>query len=95
MLAEMLWWQWILLGIGLCILEIFLPSFVSLWFGLGAVIVGLIAWVFPEISLPWQILIWILASSMFVFLWFRYFKPSMVDKTKAGISRDAAIGEAG
>lgn len=92
---EILWWQWILGGIGLAILEMFLPSFVSLWFGLGAIIVGLIAWMFPEVTLPWEILLWIVSSGCFVFLWFYYIKPSMVDKTKAGISRDAALGEAG
>tara|TARA_R110000787_G_scaffold72158_3_gene161004 strand:- start:691 stop:1149 length:459 start_codon:yes stop_codon:yes gene_type:complete len=92
---EILWWQWMVLGIGLAILEIFLPSFIALWFGLGAIVVGLIAWLFPSTSVEFQILIWIIASGIFVLSWFRYFKPTMTDKTKAGIARDAAIGEAG
>lgn len=92
---EILWWQWVMLGIGLTALEIFLPSFISLWFGLGAIIVGLIAWMFPQISVSGEVLIWIVASATFVIIWFKYFKPKMVDKTKAGVSRDAAIGETG
>jgi hypothetical protein len=92
---EIIWWQWVVLGIGLTILEIFLPSFISLWFGLGAIIVGLIAWLLPQTSTAVQVLIWIIASAIFVVFWFRFFKPRMVDKTKAGVSRDAAIGEIG
>ena len=84
---QVLWWQWIL--------EIFLPSFIALWFGLGALVVGLVAWFFPHMGVSWEVCIWVFASSSFVLLWFKVFKPSMVDKTKAGISRDAALGEAG
>lgn len=92
---EIIWWQWVVLGIGLIILEIFLPSFISLWFGLGAIIVGMIAWLFPTLGVSWEILLWIAASSFFVLTWFRYFKPRMTDRTSAGISREAAIGESG
>ncbi|OUS02211.1 hypothetical protein A9Q90_09700 [Gammaproteobacteria bacterium 54_18_T64] len=93
--VQMLWWQWILLGMGLMILEMFLPSFIALWFGLGAIVVGLIVWVFPSIDVSWAVFVWVFASGSFVLLWFKVFKPSMVDKTKAGISRDAALGETG
>ena len=94
-MMEMVWWQWMLLGIALAIVEIFLPSFVSLWFGLGAIVVGLVAWLFPALPLAWQILLWIIASGLFVLTWFFYFKPGMRDRTKAGIQREALIGEAG
>ena len=32
-------WQWLVLGIALCVIEIFVPSFTLLWFGLGALLV--------------------------------------------------------
>ena len=92
---DIFWWQWVVLGIGLVVLEIFLPSFISLWFGMGAIIVGLVAWLFPQVGTPVEVLIWIIASITFVVFWFKYFKPKMIDKTKAGVSRDAAIGEIG
>ena len=95
MAIEMLWWQWVLLGMGLMILEMFLPSFIALWFGLGAIVVGLIVWLFPQMDVSWAVFIWVLASGSFVLLWFKVFKPSMVDKTKAGVSREAAMGEQG
>ena len=92
---QVLWWQWVLLGMGLMMLEIFLASFIALWFGLGALVVGLIAWFFPNMGVSWEVCLWIFASGSFVLLWFKVFKPNMVDKTKAGISRDAALGEVG
>ena len=92
---ELFYWHWFLLGIGLLIVEILLPSFTIFWFGLGALVVGVVLWVFPDFSLTGQILLWSIASVMFAVLWFKYFKPRMVDKTKAGIAREAAIGESG
>ena len=35
------WWHWIVLGIGLVIAELAVPAFFVIWFGLGALLVGL------------------------------------------------------
>ena len=48
-----------------------------------------------NLSFAWQILLWTVFSVAFTVLWFKYFKPKMVDRTTAGITRDAAIGESG
>ncbi len=74
--------------------EIFVPSFTILWFGLGALVVGVLMLV-VKLSITAQILIWTLSSVVFTVLWFKYLKPRMIDRTSAGISRDAAIGEIG
>jgi membrane protein implicated in regulation of membrane protease activity len=87
-------WQWVVLGIALCVVEIFIPSFTLLWFGLGAFAVALIAAVI-SLSLSAELFIWALATAVFAFAWFKYFKPRMRDKTKAGISREAAVGQIG
>lgn len=89
------YWHWIVLGVALALLEIYLASFTVLWFGLGAVVVGLLLLVAPALSFSVQLFTWLIASSAFAVLWFRYFKPTMVDKTKAGIAREAVIGEIG
>ena len=68
---QIAWWLWIILGIALIMLEIVLPSFIALWFGLGAVVVGLTAWAFPAIGEPAKMLIWIISSSVFVYTWFK------------------------
>lgn len=95
MAFEIASWHWLVLGIVLVIMEIFIPSFTIFWFGLGAVIVGVVLWLVPELSLAGQLLIWMVASCGFALLWFKYFKPRMIDKTFAGIAREAAIGESG
>ena len=92
---QFLYWHWLLLGIILVGAEMFLASFMILWFGLGALVVGLVLLIFPTLPLTYQLLLWTILSSAFAVFWFKYFQPRMVDKTKAGIAREAAIGESG
>ena len=40
---QMLYWHWLVLGVVLIVAEIFIPSFTILWFGLGALVVGVAA----------------------------------------------------
>ena len=91
---ELLYWHWLVLGMLLVVGEIFIPSFTIFWFGLGAIVVGLLM-TLVTLSFTAQILIWTVSSVAFTALWFKYLKPKMTDRTSAGISRDAAIGEAG
>ena len=92
---EILYWHWIVLGIGLILLEIPLPSFTSLWFGAAAIVVGLLLLFIPGMSFTLQVLIWTVLSVLLTWLWFRYLKPLSIDKTKAGLSREAIVGEVG
>jgi membrane protein implicated in regulation of membrane protease activity len=92
---ELAHWHWLVLGIALVIFEIFLPSFTIFWFGLGAIIVGIVLWLFPDMALVVQLLIWLVASCGFALFWFKALKPKMIDKTSAGIARESVIGEAG
>jgi regulator of protease activity HflC (stomatin/prohibitin superfamily) len=90
-----LYWHWLVFGMLLMMVEIALPSFTALWFGLGALVVGVILLVLPDIPTSTQIFIWVVLSSVFTWLWFKYLKPRAVDKTMAGLSREAIIGESG
>lgn len=89
------YWHWIVLGIALMVLEIFLPTFMALWIGAAAVLIGILVWLVPSIALPLQLLFWALLSALMCWAWFRYLKPLAVDKTKAGLSRESVIGEVG
>ena len=91
----LLYWHWLVFGMILIITEIFVPSFTIFWFGLGAIIVAVILLVAPDLPVAWQLFIWAVASIIFTFLWFKFFRPLMGDRTKAGISREAALGESG
>mgnify|MGYP000075370897 CR=1 FL=1 len=41
------WWHWIVLGLGLVVAELAVPAFFIIWFGLGALLVGLVLLVVP------------------------------------------------
>ncbi len=92
---ELLYWHWIVAGIFIMLLEILLPSFTALWFGAGAILVGLALLLFPGMSVTVQVLLWTVLSSLLVWLWFKYLKPLAIDKTKAGLPREAIVGEVG
>lgn len=91
----MLYWYWLSLGLVLILAELLIPSFTIFWFGLGALLVGVLLWLAPGLSLTWQLFIWAIASCLFTFLWFRLIRPYMTDRTKAGLSREAVLGECG
>lgn len=92
---QILYWHWIVLGIGLMAIEIVLPSFVALWFGAAAVLVGLLVLIIPGLPLALQVLCWVVFAILFTWLWFKYMQPLAKDRTKAGLSREAIVGETG
>jgi len=92
---EILYWHWLVLGMLLIGFEIFIPSFTVLWFGLGAMVVSASLWLMPELELSWQFFIWSIFSIVFGLGWFKFLRPLMTDKTKAGIAREAIAGEVG
>lgn len=87
------WWHWIVGGIALILAELVIPSFFIVWFGLGALFVGLLALAF-DLSVTAQLATWTLASLAMVVLWFRVFKQSFI-KTRAGTADGEVIGEIG
>lgn len=95
MKMAILYWHWLIFGMLLMMVELFVPSMTILWFGLGGLVVGLWLWVIPGSGITLQLFIWALASCGFVLLWFKLLKPRMIHRTTAGISREAMIGEIG
>ncbi|MCG2576095.1 NfeD family protein [Dechloromonas sp. XY25] len=88
------WWAWIVIGIVLIVAELAIPSFFTIWFGLGALLVGLLMLALPDLSVTAQLAIWTAASLAMVALWFRVFKPGF-HKTRVGTAAGEAIGEIG
>jgi inner membrane protein len=87
------WWHWIVGGIVLVLAELVIPSFFIVWFGLGALLTGLLTLAF-DLSVTAQLATWTLASLAMVGLWFRVFKQSFV-KTRVGTADGEVIGEIG
>ncbi len=89
------YWHWLVFGMILVMAELVIPSFTIFWFGLAGLLVGLILLFAPAIGFTWQLFTWAMASCVMTLLWFKYLKPLMADRTKAGISREAIVGESG
>lgn len=88
------WWMWIIGGLALVIAELAIPAFFIIWFGLGALFVGLLVLLFPGLSPTAQLAIWTLASLALVVLWFKVFKRGF-HKTRIGTADGEVIGEVG
>lgn len=106
-MGSLFWWHWVIIGVVLILLELIVPSFTIFWFGLGAVVTGLLLAALPQMSLALQLLVFSLSSIAFTFIWFRVFaqrkkvKPLMGDEQQAigqtGIAATRALipGELG
>lgn len=88
-------WHWFVLGVLLMLSELVLPAFAALWFGIAAIMVGVLFWMFPMMGFTTQLITWIILSIACTLLWFKFIKPLSIDKTKAGLSREATIGQVG
>ena len=90
---ELAWWHWMVLGLGLGLLELVVPAFFVIWFGLGALLVGVALLVVPDMTFSAQILLWTAASVAMTVLWFRVLRKD-AGKTRSG-QADEALGEIG
>ncbi|OTG93022.1 NfeD family protein [Acinetobacter sp. ANC 3832] len=88
-------WHWFVLGILLILSELILPAFAAIWFGIAAIAVCILYLLFPWMSFTVQIICWIVLSIACTVLWFKFIKPLSIDKTKAGMPREATIGQTG
>jgi len=89
------YWHWVVVGVVLMLSELMLTTFFVLWFGVAAIIVGVLMLLFPGMSLTSQIFFWTLISVVLAIAWFKFLKPLSIDRTKAGLSREAIVGEVG
>lgn len=88
------WWYWIVAGVALLLCELAIPVFVLVWFGLSAVLLGILLAILPSISLAAQLSLWLAFSIALVVLWFRVFKPGQ-HKTRVGMADGNLVGEVG
>jgi inner membrane protein len=88
------WWHWIVGGLMLIGLELVIPSFTIIWFGMGALAVGILKAIWPGFPLAGQFMLWSIFSIAFTVMWFKYLKPKK-DQTSAGLSKEGIVGETG
>jgi inner membrane protein len=74
MLADLVYWHWLAIAVGLAIVEMLVPGTSMLWLGAAAAVTGALAWLFPALSWQWQIFIFGVVGIGFVAASRRYLK---------------------
>jgi len=72
---DLLWWHWIILGIVLIAGEVIIPGAVVVWFGMAALIIGGLVYLFALQSAA-QFFLWSALSIAMLFAYRRFFKPT-------------------
>jgi len=77
---NLLWWHWVVFGIFLITLELFIGTFILLGLGLAAMLVGVSDNLFNT-SLEMELTLWILLSILSFIIWFNYLKDPSVENS--------------
>ena len=88
--------HWLILGIALIILELFVWTVFLLWIGSSAITVGIIFFLFPNVSGLLQLLIFIVLAIVATLLSKKYYPVKTVDeqlhdKAKSHIGKECTI----
>jgi len=71
--------HWLVFGLGLVIVELFLWSMFLLWIGASAITISIVFYLYPEVSAGLQVLSFVLLSAVSTFLAKKYFPVKTVD----------------
>jgi len=82
---QFLYWHWIVFGLGLVMLEMLLPGFVLIWVGAGAILVGGLLYIFPELSWQWQFFVFSIFSVLSLYGWRMWSKNNVADDPDSGV----------
>ena len=86
---DIMWDLWIILGIILCLSEFLVPGFVICFFGVAAIVMGLVTAIFPSMGLGWQIFIFTLLSIGAIYASRKFFPNAFKgDKERAVANAD-------
>ena len=89
-------WNWFIFGVLLMALETIIPGVHFLWFGLSAVVVGVLVFAVTGLgtaevlSLPWQLVLFAVISVATVFWVRRYANASMVESDEKDLNQRSA-----
>ncbi len=66
---EVTFWSWLIIGVSLLALEVFMPGMILLWFGIGAIVTGVVLALFPSMSLSAQLILFAVLSVASLVAW--------------------------
>lgn len=68
-IGTMEFWHWLILGVVFLVLEIFAPGAIFMWFGFSGLLTGAILWLFPEMTIGVQFLLFAVAAILSILGW--------------------------
>ena len=84
--------HWLVFGLALVIVELFLWSMFLLWIGASAITISIVFYLYPEVSAGLQVLSFVLLSAVSTFLAKKYFPVKTVDD-ELSINAKSHIGK--
>jgi membrane protein implicated in regulation of membrane protease activity len=86
------WWIWGILAALFIVAEILTAGFFLLWFGVGAGVAALLAYL--NLGMAWQLVAFIVVS-LVLFIWSRRFADRVTVEQPPGIGADRLVGRTG
>jgi len=89
-------WKWIILGAILLALELAAPGAFMMWLGLSAVLVGILSFIWPDMSWQWQGVAFAVFAVASIPLWRRFAHNVEPPEERPYLNRraDAMVGQA-
>ena len=84
---DIIYWHWLILAVALIILEILIPGAYFLWMGVSAVVVGGAMFVFPQMPILVQVLIFAALSVTAVVMYKSFQKKNPVVTDEPALNR--------
>ena len=80
-------WSWLILGLGLLVLELVVPAMFFLWLGISALVTGLVLYLFPEMTWQVQFLIFSVLSVASILISRRFFSKTQIETDLPNLNR--------
>lgn len=85
---------WAILGLLLLGAEMLSATIYLMWFGISALIMAALVWLFPHLTMPMQVILYAVLSFASIFAW-RHFKVAELPDSKIGQSTGEYTGRVG
>lgn len=73
---------WLLCGVAGLALELVLPGLIVLFFGCGALLTGIAAWIFPSLQIEGQLIIFVVSSVVLLLVFRKMLRNHFFNKSK-------------
>ncbi|AHG75307.1 Nodulation efficiency protein D [Mannheimia varigena USDA-ARS-USMARC-1296] len=87
------WSNWLILGFVLLALELIIPGVLIMWWGFSAILLAILVWLLPDLSVSIQISGFAILAIVFSLIWWKYqhAKDKQDDKSTSLNSREQSM----